>query len=827
MKLLSLAGLLLMIAFPCTAIAQTLAPDASSTTEVAPTTARIPARFGAGHTSSQGGIDGTSRVEGFIPLAQTAGRNLTFLDGQFLLDNGGHVGGNIVLGYRSYDASKNRIWGGYFGFDHQQTDTSSFNQLGLGVESLGRIWDFRANAYLPIGNTHQLIGETSVDSGYQTVAGFQQHQLILGRERTRQIVRDYESALGGLDAEVGIRLAHWQTGDLRGYGGVYLYDAVGSDRTLGWRLRLEAAPNRNINLGVALQDDQRFGTNLAFSVAFTFPGIRESDRIEPAETVVARLGEPVARASSIVVDHQREVDTQVERQQRPLQNPEEDQAYRFQHVTLGAIGGDGTFEKPFGTVQEALSATRSDGNDIVYVDSGNDSNIPAFTIPDRVQVFSQAPTQFLAGLPFPGFPRTQVRLPFSPDPNYNNGILVRLPLSGDRNFPRIQGTNANNLVTMSDRTTLAGFQLSNADGNGIFADNVADIELRSNTITNAGERGIYLNNVSGSVVMFDNTATGSRGGAGSGQGILIRSNIDAALEVTMNRQRLENQRIGLELSSVGDRTQSIDPQQNLNIQNTTIANSQEQGVLIQSTGPGNQQLGFRSGSITNSGAQGVVIQASNTALQEVYLDENTISNNGGAGIQAQGGVPAGSSTSAQETFIRNNLIENNQGAGIDISANESSAQEFSIGGNIIRNNSGAGIQGIANNASFQEYVTDAVNNSQGISNNIISGNGEQGIRLQVNDVSTLVTDLLANSVANNQAGVDSISVTSTTNTAKVCVVALSNNSNIRLDNNSSNLATGLFEVGDLSNVSTMNIGRVSLVPNPSTFTDKPDARSCF
>jgi trimeric autotransporter adhesin len=825
MKLLSIAGLLMMIAFPYAAIAQT--PSPASITEVSPTSVRVPARFGVGHTSSQGGIDGTSRIEGFIPLSQTAGRNLTFLDGQFLLDNGGHVGGDIVLGYRSYDASKNRIWGGYLGFDHRQTDTNSFNQLGLGVESLGRIWDFRANAYLPIGNTQQLLDETTFDSGYRTVTGFQQHQLVLGRERTRQIVRDYEAALGGFDAEVGIRLAHWQTGDLRGYGGVYLYDAVGSDSTLGWRLRLEADPNRSINLGVALQDDQRFGTNLAFSVAFTFPGIRESERVAPAETVVARLGEPVARASSIVVDHQREVDTQVERQQRPLQNPEEDQAYRFQHVTLGATGGDGTFERPFGTVQEALSATRSDGNDIVYVDRGNNSNIPAFTIPDRVQVFSQAPAQFLAGLPFPGFPRTQVRLPFSPDPNYNNGILVRLPLSGDRNFPRIQGTNASNLVTMSDRTTLAGFQLSSATGNGIFADNVADIELRSNTITNAGERGIYLNNVSGSVVMFDNTATGSRGGAGSGQGILIRNDVDAALEITMNRQRLENQRIGLELSSVGDRNQSIDPQQNLNIRNTTIANSQEQGLRIQSAGAGNQQFSFRDGSITNSGAQGVLIQASNTALQEVYLDENIISNNGGAGIQVQGGIPAGSSTSAQEVFVRNNMIENNQGAGIDISANESAAQEFAIGSNTIRNNGGAGIQGIANNASFQEYVTDAVNNSQGVSNNTISGNGRQGIRLQANDVSTLITDLVSNTVANNQSSVEGVSVTSTSNTAKVCAVALSNNSGIRLDNNSLNLATGLFEVGDLSNVSTMNIGRVLLVPNLAAFTDKAGARSCF
>jgi trimeric autotransporter adhesin len=817
MKVLSIAGLLMMAAFPCAALAQTPTPEAS----------RIPARLGVGHTSSQGGIDGATRLEGFIPLAQTTGQRITFLEGQFLLDNGGDIGGDILLGYRRYDANKDRIWGGYLGFDHQQTDENSFNQIGLGVESLGKTWDFRANAYLPIGDTRDLIDETTFDSGFRNVRGFQQHQFVLGRERTRQVISDYEAALGGLDAEVGARLAHWSTGDLRGYGGLYFYDAAGSDSTLGWRLRLDADPNRNVNLGVALQGDERFGTNLSFSVAFTFPGIRGSDRVPSPETVVSRLGEPIARTPGIVVAAQREVDTKVDRQVSPLENPEESRPYRFQHVTLGASGGDGTFENPFGTVQAALNNTRSDGNDIVYVDRGSNPEIPAFTIPNRVQVFSQGPVQYLAGLPFPGFPRTRVRLPFSPVPNYDDGILVRLPLSGDGNFPRIRGGSANDLVTLGDRTTLAGFQLLDARGNGIVANNITDLELRSNTITNSGERGIFLNNAAGSVVMFDNTVTGSRGGAGSGQGILIRDNVDAAIEVTMNRQRLENQRIGLELVSVGDRSRDIDPQQNLTIRNTAIANSREQGLRIQSDGPGNQQLSFRNGEIRNNGTQGVSIQATNTASQEIYLDQNIISNNGGAGIQSQGGIPGGASTSAQEIFVRNNTIENNRGAGIDINGYDSSAQEFAIGNNTIRNNGGAGIQGIANNASFQEYVTDPSNGSFGISNNTISGNGGQGITLQANDLSTSVTDFVGNNVSNNQPNVDGIVVASNTNTAKVCVVALSNTSSIRLDNNSANLATGLFEVGDLPNIANLNVGRVSLVANIATFTDKPGARSCF
>ncbi len=790
---------------------------------------RISPRLGVSHHSSGGGYDGVTQLEGFIPLRQTPGENLTFLEGDLRVDNGGHWGGSLALGHRIYDEQNDRIWGGYLAADHRQTDDSSFYQLGVGLESLGEVVDFRINGYLPIGDTSNLLSEQTFDSGNQISTGFQGHQLMLTNERTRQTTQLWESALGGFDAEVGARVARWKDGDLRAFGGVYYYGGAHSDDAFGWRLRLEANPNDHLHLGAAIQNDDLFGTNVSVSVGVTWPRIHPRAQTPEQETVALRLGEPTVRNPNIIVNQEQEVDTQTDRTERPLMNPEEERPYRFQHVTLGRKGGDGTFERPFGSVQAALDATRSDGNDVVYIDRGNNSDIPAFTIPNRVQVLSQAPVQVLAGMPFPGFPSRPVRLPFSPTENFNNGILVRLPLSNDGRFPNIREAGATNLVTLGDRTTLAGFHLSNATENGIIGQNIADVELRDNTIRNAG-RGIFLEDVSDSVILFDNTIVNSTGGAGSGQGILIQDSINDSVEVTMERQQLRNNRVGLEIAASGEITQQQGSSQTVSITGSTIENNHEQGLQLSAENFGNQVVSFQNGTIRNNGSQGVQIQAVNSGSQEVTIEQSTISQNGSDGIRMEGGVLNGSGTAAQEAYIRNNTISENGGDGIRIIGNEVVAQEAGIDGNQIQNNRGAGIRGTSNNVSFLEYVTDADNNSNGISNNIITGNGDQGIDLNANNRGTIIADIKDNRSENNQTGGrPDIDVTSSSNNTDICVVVNNNSvpSGIRLDNNSILGVAGLFEVGDLSTVSTRNIGQVEFLPNTTAFTNKPGARSCF
>jgi hypothetical protein len=811
----------------------TSADDVTQTTTGRAEDLLIPARGGIGHRSSGAGFDGTTSIRGFIPLRQIPGRNLTYVSPQLLIDNGGDIGGNLLFGHRAYSVDSNRIWGGYLSLDARETDESDFYQLGLGFETLGEVWDFRINGYVPLGDTSQVIDERTFDTGLGVDSGFEGNLLILSSRREQQLIRVEEVALSGFDAEIGARIATWNDGnsDMRGFAGLYFYDAQKVDSTLGWRVGLELRPVQNITLGVTAQGDEIFGDMIVGSIAFDFPRVRPKAPVPDELEVIARMGESVRRTSSIAVDTQESRETVIESTEAPLMNPEEEAAYRFIHVTLGRSGqGDGTIENPFSTVEEAIAASISDGNTIIYVDAGNNPTIPAFTIPDRVSVLSQGPTQFLAGMPFPGFPTTASRLPFSTDINFNEGILVELPFSGDGNLPTIRDSSATNLVTLGDRTVLSGFILEEASTHAIFGNSINDIELRDTVITNPGERGIYLSNVTGSAILLDNRISGAQGGIRSGQAIFIENTFSGSLEASIQRHQLTNNRVGIEILASGNRTTLEDPAQFVEIADTSIIGSTDDGIIVTGTDLGNQIISITNSTIATNGADGIRVEAFNSASQEFSLATSTVTENAGNGLRFQVGIFNGATTAAQENFIQSNTITDNGGDGISIEANEVTAQEFAITGNTISGNDGAGIRAVANNVSFQEFVTDPANASFGLSNNVITNNGDVGIELVANNASTLIADIIDNKLSGNETGgTEDLTMTTTSNSVDACVILDGNVSTtgIQLDNNSGALVSSLFEVGALSTLSTRNAGGITLLPDTSAFTDLGQVTSCF
>jgi hypothetical protein len=184
-------------------------PPTESATNVPPT---FNPRLGIRYTTEGAGFNPFVGFEGFVPLLQSPGNNLTFLEGRLLLStNNSTLGGNVLLGHRFYSSSSDRITGGYISYDNRDTGRSFFNQLGLGLENLGEDWDIRANAYIPIGNTRQQFSETLSNIFFQ--------QNFLQFERVRQ----FEAAMTGFDAEVGARLLRLgEDGYLRGYAGAVL-----------------------------------------------------------------------------------------------------------------------------------------------------------------------------------------------------------------------------------------------------------------------------------------------------------------------------------------------------------------------------------------------------------------------------------------------------------------------------------------------------------------------------------------------------------------------------------------------------------------------------
>ncbi len=92
---------------------------------------------------------GYTTLDGFFDYQDPwDGSWLPFFDLRLHLLNNQRVAGNAGLGIR-YTTS--RIWGANAYYDYRLTMQQPYNQVSIGFETLGKVWDFRINGYLPLG----------------------------------------------------------------------------------------------------------------------------------------------------------------------------------------------------------------------------------------------------------------------------------------------------------------------------------------------------------------------------------------------------------------------------------------------------------------------------------------------------------------------------------------------------------------------------------------------------------------------------------------------------------------------------------------------------
>ncbi|NJL03286.1 MAG: hypothetical protein HC910_22965, partial [Spirulinaceae cyanobacterium SM2_1_0] len=406
----------------------------------------------------------------FVPFSQTPEQRTFFGEGRVNLLAQGEVGSNIRLGYRQHLPESDLVVGGHLGYDLRNTEFSeTFHQIGLGAEVMGQRWEARLNGYLPIGDTRRQVA--FADSG-TLISNLQFRGNNLFFDRFRQQTQTFEAAAAGLDLEGGYQLADWESGSLYGYLGTYYLNVPSEGGYLGVRGRLLAELSEVLSAGVAVSTDGNFGTNFTLQLAATFGGrpVRQQGET-PAESVVARLGQPVQRREMIAIDRQQE-NTIEQAQAEIARNPATGQPWRFLHVTDGAAG-NGTFESPFGEVTDAVAVAQTAGNDVVYVDAGDRSGMDGFAIPDNVQVLSTGVTQFLdlvdvGNRQLPGSGTGTLPL--------LDGTLVPAPLAGSA------------MVSMNDNSRLSGFEIRTGGTLefGIFAGNVSRFNIDRNTISTTG-----------------------------------------------------------------------------------------------------------------------------------------------------------------------------------------------------------------------------------------------------------------------------------------------------------------------------------------------------
>lgn len=665
MKSITLLGygiLLGAIAISSTATAQT--PEKPPTFQP---------RFGVRYTTEGAGFDAFSSLEGFLPIFQSPGNSLTFLEGKLLLDNSSTVASNILLGHRFYSGKDNRVIGGYLSYSTRDTGNSNFDQLGLGFEALGN-WDFRFNAYLPLNNSENLLSQSSIDNG----ARFQGNSLLIGRQSL------FEVALSGIDAEFGTRLARLGAGELRGFAGVYYYSGGDSREAFGWKTRLAANPTDYLNLGLSLQHDNLFDTRLVFTIGANFPS-RNSRRSKPKkDSALFRMAESVERQSTILVTHETRNDI-------VIATGSDGQPLTFIHVINGGTG-NGTFESPYGAITSAVGVAKA--NNIVYVRSDATTTFAGFTIPNGVQVLSSAVFQRV---------------------NTQEFGLLTLPFSGSGIHPIITGsvTEGNGLVTLGSNTVLSGFniQVTGEEGGiGVYGANINNTSIRDNIITNPFGRGIRLEFATGNLEILTNTI------ANSGNDAIYLVDVGGTITISSNSiTNAGDDGISLDFADAttiisnntinGAGNEGIDLEfvnGAIAIINNTVSNIVDQGIDLTDI---NATTTIDNNNITNTRAEGIYLSSVDG---NTMIINNTITNSGDEGMDLN--------NFNGTNIISNNVISNPGDEGIEL---DNFSGITTIGNNTITNANTNGID------------LDAFAGTTQISSNTITNSGENGIDLNM------------------------------------------------------------------------------------------------
>lgn len=716
MRILSAGGLLLlMISAP--ALAQT-EPTGNTTSDASNEVYTFGPRLGVRYTTEGAGVQPFTSIEGFIPILQNPGRNITFLQGRLLLDDRSTMAGNLLLGHRFASEDGKRFSGIYASYDTRNTGDNTFNQLGFGFESIGNI-DFRANVNLPVNNSRQLI-----NNNLTGVVAFQGNSLFPQRI--------YDVALHGIDAEVGTRLAKIGSGDVRGYVGGYYYAGNDIKDTFGWKTRLVVRPTDFINLGVSLQNDALFDTRAVFTVGLTFPG-SGATKGRTDRSAASRLGELVERQDTIAVKRDRMIDYSASNQITVI-NPVTGavQPLRVTFVTPGATG-TGTAESPSGNFTTALSSAST--GDVVYVQGSptiTAATVAGFRVPTGVQLLSTGPVQTV----------NTVQLGAVNLPNSGSGLFPVLTV------PATTGTGAG-IVTLSSNSTLSGFDVrvpttstqfaslgsgipTNLDARGIVGSGISNVTIANNIVSGARREAIDLSQATGNITINNNTVRDS--GVNSGENAIRVQNSTGTVNLGIARNTITNNN-GILASLSGTATGtatiannnitttrtgvSLRVSENANLTSTTTGNTingtttSTEGVVFRAFGNGQGTTTISNNTINNIRGRGVAVEVGDTAKPQVTVSGNTIT-----GSRTNGVNVIASGNADTRVTVSGNTINNTTGVGVQVDTSEAARLRFGLTSNTISN---SGSLGVSVNASGTSNVSVIADNNTLTNNNTVTG----------------------------------------------------------------------------------------------------------
>jgi hypothetical protein len=182
-----------------------------------------------------GGIgyeDGYTTLEAFLASDPSQWTVTPFLDVRGHVFNNGKWAANAGAGLRTL--WKNRAYGINTYYDYRNTGRLHSNQVGVGLETLGELFDFRINGYLPVG--------TKISDPYDTAfRKFSGHHMILSQK--------YQSAMKGADAEFGFHFGKSKSFDFYAAAGPYYFIGEKAPATWGGKARIQGVFKDILTLG--------------------------------------------------------------------------------------------------------------------------------------------------------------------------------------------------------------------------------------------------------------------------------------------------------------------------------------------------------------------------------------------------------------------------------------------------------------------------------------------------------------------------------------------------------------------------------------------------
>ncbi len=299
-----------------------------------------------------GGIgyeDGYTTLEAFFASDPSQWIVTPFLDARGHVFNNGKWATNVGAGLRAL--WKNRAYGVNTYYDYRNTGRFHSNQVGVGLETLGELFDFRINGYLPFG--------TKISDPYHTAfRNFSGHDMILSQK--------YQSAMKGADAEFGFHFGKSKSFDFYAAAGPYYFIGEKAPVIWGGKARVLGAFKDILTLEISDSYDRTFHNKFQGQIALNFSfGPRSKvqkkrDRTcEEADTLNDRMLQPVGRQEIIVIDKVRKNTIAID--------PATGLPLFFVFVN-NTSHSEGTYESPYPSL--GLAQANSSPNDIIYVFPG-------------------------------------------------------------------------------------------------------------------------------------------------------------------------------------------------------------------------------------------------------------------------------------------------------------------------------------------------------------------------------------------------------------------------------------------------------------------------